>query len=80
MENYSQYIRDTKKAWAKMPKTQLLNEEISLTKACALVTCEDVDKSTRQQNLFDLHDWYVVYLQDGTCLKKIEDELVKHWQ
>jgi hypothetical protein len=81
---YTQYIRETRKAWAKMPKTSLLNEMISIRAAYDLLMADTEDKPTIEANFRELTAGWRVGLQDGTSLcwslDTHDDTPVRHWE
>lgn len=78
METYSQYIKDTRKAWAKMPKTNPLNENITMQAAIEMLDMTDEAKCIQDQ--IDLAAGEIVYLADNTNLRKVTENTVRHYR
>lgn len=78
--SYTQYIRETRRAWAAMPKPELLNEIVDLAGASLLIDSHSGDPASAKQNHVDLAVGQVVYLTDGTCLKTTAVGNVRHWE
>lgn len=78
--SYTQYIRDTRRAWAAMPKPELLNETIDLASAAQMIDALSGNPASARQNHIDLVSGQVVYLQDGTCLKVAGSGDARHWE
>jgi hypothetical protein len=79
---YTQYIKDTQARWARMPKTNPLNEAITLVKAKALIGLDAEGNMTEiKRQLTDLREGHIVYLQDGTQIKfSRENNTFRHWE